>query len=82
MWRETTPERLARRAVIGRQAGLSASWHPGSERMTQRRYDGRDQDGARRHRPPSRRMLIAAIAMIVGSVVLTMVVATLLAAGW
>ena len=52
------------------------------QRMTQRRYDGRDRDGARRHRPPSRLMLIVGAVMIVASVVLTMVVATLLVAGW
>ena len=50
--------------------------------MTQRRYDGRDRDGVRRHRPPSRLMLIVGAVMIVASVVLTMVVATLLVAGW
>ena len=50
--------------------------------MTQRRCDSRDQDGARRHRPPSGRMVIFGVVMIVASMVLTMVVATLLVAGW
>jgi hypothetical protein len=50
--------------------------------MTERRYDGRDQDGARRLRPPSPRMLIAAVLMTVASMVLTMAIATLLVAGW
>jgi hypothetical protein len=91
----TAPTGPARRAL--EPFGPAGSWamgdrmwcghrartvHPGSERMTQRRYDGRDQDGARRHRPPSRRRVIFGVVMIVASMVLTMVVATLLAAGW
>jgi hypothetical protein len=51
-------------------------------RMKHRRYDDRDEDGARRYRPPSRRMLIAAVIMIVGAVSFVMAIAVVLAYGW
>ena len=54
---------------MGDGRSLRPTVRPGSECMRERRYDGRDQDGARRHRPPSRLMLIAAVLMIVASVV-------------
>jgi hypothetical protein len=50
--------------------------------MKHRRYDDRDEDGARRYRPPSRRMLIAAVIMIVGAVSFVMAIAVVLAYGW